>query len=54
MLVLTILAFILPALQIVQNYLYNSKSQCMEDALTVKVILGTPRPKILVGFAKTL
>lgn len=54
MLVLTILAFIFAALQIVQNYLYNSKSQCMEDALTVKMILETPRPKILVGFAKTL
>ncbi len=52
MLVLTILAFILAVLQTVQNYLYNSKSQCMEDALTVKVILETPRPKILVGFCE--
>ena len=52
MLALTIVAFILAVLQIVQNYLYNSKSQCMEDSLTVRMILGTPQPKALVGFCE--
>ena len=52
MLAVAIVAFILAVLQIVQNYLYNSKSECMEDALTVKVILETPRPKVLVGFCE--
>lgn len=52
MLAVAIVAFILAVLQIVQNYLYNSKSECMEDVLTVKVILETPRPKVLVGFCE--
>lgn len=49
MLALAIVAFILAVLQIVQNYLYNLKSKCMEDTLTLKVIFETPQQKTPVG-----
>lgn len=48
MLALAIVAFILAVLQIVQNYLYNLKSKCMEDTLTLKVIFKTPQSKTSV------